>query len=71
MKEGERMSDREFAGGMAFPVFENAMKLIKRDADLNMREVSGNKIVLENDEFVMEIKHKWMADNEMERGPIA
>ena len=58
------MSDREFAAGMAFPVFENAMKLIKRGTDLNMREVSGNKIVLENDEFVMEIKHKRRADNE-------
>lgn len=58
------MSDREFAEGMAFPVFENAMKLIKRGTDLNMREVSGNKIVLENDEFVMEIKHKRRADND-------
>ena len=58
------MSDREFAVGMAFPVFENAMKLIKRGTDLNMREVSGNKIVLENDEFVMEIKHKRRANNE-------
>ena len=52
------MSDREFSVGMAFPVFENAMKLIKRGTDLNMREVSGNKIVLENDEFVIEIKRK-------------
>ena len=52
------MSDREFAIGMAFSVFENAMKLINRGADLNMREVSGNKIVLENDEFVIEIKKK-------------
>lgn len=58
------MSDREFAVGMAFPVFESAMKLIKRGTDLNMREVSGNKIVLENDEFVIEIKQKRRADNE-------
>lgn len=58
------MSEREFAVGMAFPVFEKAMKLIKRGTDLNMREVSGNKIVLENDEFVMEIKYKRRADNE-------
>ncbi len=61
------MSDKEFSVGMAFPVFENAMKLIKRGTDLNMREVSGNKIVLENDEFVMEIKHKQRADNESKR----
>lgn len=57
-------ASEEFAVGMAFPVFENAMKLIKCDTDLNMREVSGNKIVLENDEFVMEIKHKRRADND-------
>jgi hypothetical protein len=57
------MIDRDFAVGMAFPVFENAMKLI-RDTDLNMREVSGNKIVLENDEFVIEINHKRRADND-------
>ena len=56
------MIDKEV--GIAFSVFENAMKLIKRGTDLNMREVSGNKIVLENDEFVMEIKHKRRADNE-------
>lgn len=61
------MSDREFALGMAFPVFENAMKLINRGTDLNMREVSGNKIVLENDEFVMEIKHKRRVENESKR----
>ena len=40
------------------------MKLIKRGTDLNMREVNGNKIVLENDEFVMEIKHKRRADHD-------
>jgi hypothetical protein len=56
------MIDKEV--GMAFPVFESAMKLIKRGTDLNMREVSGNKIVLENDEFVIEIKHKRRADND-------
>jgi len=52
------MTENENDIGMAFPVFENAMKLIKRGTDLNMREVSNNKIVLENDEFVIEIKRK-------------
>jgi hypothetical protein len=59
------MKENENDIGMAFPVFENAMKLIKRGTDLNMREVSSNKIVLENDEFVIEIKHKRRADNEI------
>lgn len=59
------MTENENDIGMAFSVFESAMKLIKRGTDLNMREVSGNKIVLENDEFVMEIKHKRRSDNEI------
>ena len=59
------MTENENDIGMAFSVFESAMKLIKRGTDLNMREVNSNKIVLENDEFVMEIKPKWRADNEI------
>jgi hypothetical protein len=58
------MTENENDIGMAFSVFESAMKLIKRGTDLNMREVSSNKIVLENDEFVMEIKHKRRADHD-------
>lgn len=50
--------------GITVSTFEKAMNLIKRGTDLNMREVNGNKIVLENNEFVIEIKHKRRAGND-------
>ena len=50
--------------GIAFPVFDKAMKLIRRGTDLNVREISGIAIVLENDDFVIEIKPKKVQDDE-------
>jgi len=46
--------------GMKFTVYEKAVKLINPDnfSNLNVREIIGNKLVLENDEFVIEIKYK-------------
>lgn len=47
--------------GMKFAVYEKAVKLINPDSNfsnLNVREIIGNRLVLENDEFVIEIKYK-------------
>ena len=45
--------------GIAFPVLHKAMQLIRRGTDdLNVRDISGVAIVLENDDFVIEIKPK-------------
>ena len=51
--------------GVSFPVFEKAMNLIRRGADLNIREINSNRILLENNDFVIEIKPKKVQDNEI------
>ena len=44
--------------GMSFPVFEKAVSLFKRGRKLNIREINSNKMVLENDDFVIEVVYK-------------
>lgn len=41
--------------GMSFNVFEKAVNLFKRGNKLNIREIGGEKMVLENEDFVIEI----------------
>jgi hypothetical protein len=43
---------------MKFTVFDKAVKLINRDSNLSVKEIIGNRLVLENDEFVIEVKYK-------------
>jgi hypothetical protein len=43
---------------MKVTVFDKAVKLINRDSNLSVREIIGNRLVLENDEFVIEVKYK-------------
>ena len=44
--------------GITVSTLEKAMNLIKRGTDLNMREITSNKILLENDDFVIEVVYK-------------
>lgn len=50
--------------GMSFLQFGKAMTLIRRGTDLKLREISDIKIVLENDNFVIEIKPKKVQDDD-------
>lgn len=45
------MNDKD----MSFTIFEKAVNLLKRGSKLNIREISGEKMVLENEDFVIEI----------------
>ena len=44
--------------GMSFRVFKKAVNLFERGNKLNLREVNGKKMVLENDDFVIEVIYK-------------